>query len=276
LANPKTNVKGQFFDIIKVMKNRAFPKTKKLIVSNWKMNPESLKEAKKLFGAIKKKNFNTKKLISVICPPYLFESDLALNYSGGKFKFGFQDIHFESDEKSTGEISTEMAKNSKVEYVILGHSERRENGETSEMVAEKIQKTIKAGLTPIVCVGEVERDEQGSYLRFIERQVFESVYGISKANLSKIVFVYEPVWAIGKGKSSMSSHEIHQMNIFIKKILVNLVGKKIAMNIPILYGGSVDADNAKEIVEMGEVDGLLVGRSSLNPHVFGDILNNLG
>ena len=258
------------------MKNRAFPSTKKLIVANWKMNPESLKEAKKLFNAIKSKNFNTKKLISVICPPYLFESDLALNYSGGKYKFGFQDIHFDSDNKSTGEVSTEMAKNSKVEYVILGHSERRENGETNEIVANKIKKTIDAGLTPIICIGENERDEHGNYLRFVEKQIFESLARLSKVNLSKIVIVYEPVWTIGKGKRSMDSHEIHQMTIFIKKILVNLVGKSVAMNIPILYGGSVDADNSKEIVEMGEVDGLLVGRSSLNSHAFGDILKNLG
>ena len=257
------------------MKNRAFPKTKKLIVANWKMNPESLKEAKKLFGAIKKKNFNTKKIISVICPPYLFESDLALNYTGGKYGFGLQDIHFDSDEKSTGEISTEMAKNSKVEYVILGHSERRENGETNEIVSGKIKKTIESGLVPIICIGEVERDEHGSYLRFIEKQIFESLDGISKAKLEKIVIVYEPVWTIGKGKKSMDAHEIHQMTIFIKKILINLVGKNVAMNIPILYGGSVDADNCVDIIEMGEVDGLLVGRSSLNPHVFGDILKNL-
>jgi len=258
------------------MKNRAFPQTKKLIVANWKMNPESLKEAKKLFTIIKKKNFNTRKLIAVICPPYLFESDLAMNYSGGKYKFGFQDIHFESDEKSTGEISTEMAKNSKVEYVIIGHSERRYNGETNDLVSKKINKTIKSGMTPIVCIGEEERDEHGRYLRFIERQIFESLDGISKVNLAKIVIAYEPIWAIGKGKSSVEAREIYQMTIFIKKILNNLVGKNIAMNIPILYGGSVDADNTKDIIEMGEVDGLLVGRSSLNPHIFGDILNNLG
>ena len=260
----------------KVSLKRAFPKTKKLIVANWKMNPESLKEAKKLFDAIKKKNFNTKKLISVICPPYLFESDLALNYRGDKYKFGLQDIHFMSDDNSTGEISTEMAKNSKVEYVIIGHSERRENGETNEIVSSKIKKVIEAGLIPIVCIGEVERDEHGSYLRFIEKQIFESLYGISKIKLAKIVIVYEPVWTIGKGKKSMDSHEIHQMTIFIKKILINLVGKKMAMEIPILYGGSVDSDNCSEIVEMGEVDGLLVGRSSLNPHIFGDILKVLG
>lgn len=256
------------------MKKRAFPKTKKLVIANWKMNPESLKDAKKIFISLKKKNFNTNKVISVICPPYLFENELALNYKGGKFKFGFQDIHFESDDKSTGEISVEMAKNSKVEYVIIGHSEKRKNGDTNEIVSMKLKKAVDSGLVPILCIGENERDENGKYLRFVEEQLFNSLQKISKNKITEIVIAYEPIWTIGKGKSSMNPHELHQMTIFIKKILVNLYGKKTAMEVPIIYGGSVDSDNSKEIVEMGEVDGLLVGRASLNPHVFGDILKS--
>jgi len=239
------------------------------------MNPESYKEAKKIFDDIKKKNFNTKKIVPVICPPYLFENELAQSYRGNKFKFGFQDIHFDSDEKSTGEISTEMARNSKVEYVIVGHSERRINGETSEVVSKKIKKCLENKLIPILCVGENERDEQGRYLRLIEEQVVGSLSGIPKTRVPEIVIAYEPVWAVGKGKNSMDSHELHQMTIFIKKILVSLYGKKIAMEIPILYGGSVDADNSLELIKQGEVEGLLVGRASLNPHIFGDILKSL-
>jgi triosephosphate isomerase len=262
------------FVIIKYMSKRAFPKSKKLIVANWKMNPESFKEAKKIFDTLKKKNFDDKKVVAVICPPSLFENELAKKYRGSKFKFGFQDIHFKSDEKSTGQISTEMAKNSKVEYVILGHSEKRALGETDEVVAAKIKKTLKANLVPILCVGEKERDEHGHYLRFIEDQIYNSLAKVTKKEISKIVIAYEPIWAIGKGKKALDSHEVHQMTIFIKKILAGIFGKKIALEIPVLYGGSVDADNSFEIVKDGEVDGLLVGRSSLNPHLFGDILKS--
>lgn len=257
------------------MKKRAFPKTKKLIVANWKMNPESFKEAKKIFAQLKKKNFNTNKIIPVICPPYLFEDQLAQTYRGNKFKFGFQDIHFESDEKSTGEISTEMAKNSKVEYVIVGHSERRQNGETNEIISKKIKKCLDNKLTPILCIGENERDDNGKYLRLIEEQLVESLSEIPKTRISEVVIAYEPIWAVGKGKNSMDVRELHQMNIFIKKILVSLYGKKIAMEVPILYGGSVDADNSIDLINYGEVNGLLVGRASLNPHIFGDILKSL-
>lgn len=257
------------------MIKRAFPLNKKLIVANWKMNPESLKEAKGIFDSLKKKNLQIKKTIPVICPPYLYESDLSMGYRGNKFKFGFQDIHFKSDDQSTGEISTEMAQNSKVEYVIIGHSERRQNGETNKTVSLKMKKVIDANLTAILCIGEEERDNQGNYLRFIEEQLVESLSTITNKKVSKLVIAYEPIWAIGKGKTSMDPSDLHRINIFIKKILVSIYSKKIAMNIPILYGGSVDADNAKEIIKEGHVDGLLVGRSSLNPHLFADIIKEV-
>lgn len=257
------------------MIKRAFPINKKLIVANWKMNPDSTKEAKQIFNNLKKKNLSIKKTIPVICPPYLYESALSLSYRGNKFKFGFQDIHFKSDGQSTGEISTEMAKNSKVEYVIVGHSERRENGEDNKTVSLKMKKVIDSGLKAILCIGEEKRDQHGEYLRFIEEQLVESLMTIPRSKVSKLIVAYEPLWAIGKGKKSMSSSDLHQMNIFIKKILVSIYGKKIAFNIPILYGGSVDADNAKQIIEEGNVDGLLVGRASLNSHVFADILKSL-
>ncbi|MFW5887535.1 MAG: triose-phosphate isomerase [Bacteriovoracia bacterium] len=257
------------------MKKRAFPKTKKLVVANWKMNPDSFKDAKKIFDLLKKKKFNSNKVVTVICPPYLFENELAKSYRSNKIKFGFQNVHFDDDEKSTGEISAEMAKNSKAEYVLVGHSERRQIGETNEIVSKKIKKCLDKKITPILCVGENERNENGDYLKIIKEQIVESLSGIPKNKISEIVIAYEPVWAVGKGKNSMDSHELYQMTIFIKKILVSLYDKKIAMELPILYGGSVDADNALELIKQGQVDGLLVGRSSLNPHVFGDILKKL-
>lgn len=255
------------------MKNiRAFPLNKKLIVANWKMNPASLKEAKRIFDILKKKNISVRKTIPVICPPFLYEGDLAMGYRGGKFRFGLQDVHFQNDGQSTGEISTEMAKNSRADFVIVGHSERRENGETDKVVSMKLRQSIDSGLVAILCVGEKERDNDGNYLRFVEEQLKESLLSVSKNKVSKLVVAYEPIWAIGKNKKAIGLHELHQMIIFIRKILVEIYGKKLAMDIPILYGGSVDADNAREILDETQINGLLVGRASLNPHVFGDIL----
>jgi triosephosphate isomerase len=250
---------------------RPFAKTKKLIVGNWKMNPETVREARKIFADIKKKRLILKKSIAVVCPPVIFLNTLSEKYSGN-LKFGVQDVTWRTETESTGEISTEMVLDSKAQYAIIGHAERREVGDTNEIITEKLKKVLSDGLIPVFCVGEKERDNHGDYLRFVEKQLFDSLSKIKKSNIEKVVIAYEPLWAIGKGKRSVTPYEIHQMVIFIKKHLVSIFGKDVGMNVPILYGGSVDADNCHEIINEGMVDGLLVGRASLNPHVFTDII----
>jgi triosephosphate isomerase (TIM) len=133
---------------------------------------------------------------------------------------------------------------------------------------------LKAKLTPIVCVGEKERDEHGEYLLFLKNQIVNSLAKISKVQLTKIILAYEPVWAIGK-KEAMQATEIHEMTIFIKKVLSEITKSKNIFEIPILYGGSVNYNNAKDIITLGEVDGLLVGRESLEPKKFGLLLNSV-
>lgn len=266
---------------IRQKKTKATKKTvkksnKKLIIANWKMNPDNSRDAKKIFGDLKKKNLKIKNSTAVICPPVIFLEEISRNYRGRQFVFGAQDVSWNKNTESTGETSIEMLKNSNVKYVIVGHAERRAAGETDETASLKIERILNESITPVLCIGEVERDVEGKYFRFLERELHESLSRVSKKDISKIVIAYEPVWAIGKGKTAMTGHELHQMNIFIKKILASIYDKKTAMQVPILYGGSVDVDNCKEILDEGEVDGLLVGHASLNPHVFADILKKIG
>lgn len=255
--------------------NKKTAKNKKLIVANWKMNPENLHDARKIFSELKKKKIKFQKTTAVICPPSIFLGDLSNNYDGNRFLFGAQDISVRNENESTGEISASILANFGVKFAIIGHSERRSIGETDVMVSLKIKNAIDFGITPILCVGENDRDIDGKYLRFIENQLRQSLVGIEKKEISKIVIAYEPVWAIGKGHQSMSGYELHQMNLFIKKVLADIYDRKIAMKIPIIYGGSVDRENVSEIIETGEVDGLLIGRASLNPYVFIDILEDV-
>ena len=258
------------------MPTKLLPKNKKLIIANWKMNPEGLYDARKIFTALKKKNLKPKSGVVVICPPALYLSDLSGNYRGSLFNFGAQDVSWQTKEESTGETSVQMLKTIGVRLVIVGHSERRSLGDTDSIVATKIKNILAAGLTPVLCVGEKMRDLEGNYLRFVEEQIHESLKKVSRKDIEKVVIAYEPVWTIGKGRKAISTYDLHQMTIFIKKVLSAIYNKKVAMNVPILYGGSVDADNCEEIMNDGEVNGLLVGRSSLNPHLFADILKKIG
>lgn len=245
---------------------------KRLIVANWKMNPVDLKEALKIFSILKRADLKKVKDEIVLCPPDIYLSDFSLTYKGNKFKFGAQDVSVLHTPESTGEISAEMIKNLKVEYVIIGHSERRALGESNTVINKKIRNALEKGLKVILCVGEEHRDMNGDYLRFVEKQLIESLEGFNKKYISNLYVAYEPVWAIGRGQSAVESHDLHQMNLFIKKVLVSIFDRKIGLQIPIIYGGSVDEDNAKQLIESGEVEGLLIGRASLNPYVFIKIL----
>jgi len=245
---------------------------KKLIVGNWKMYPQTLTEAKRTFSTFKRKRHFDKGVTTVFCPPYLYLADLAKSYTGSKLFFGAQDIFWQPEGAYTGEISIPMIKSVGTRFVILGHSERRALGENDELIAQKVKAALKEGLHVILCIGEPTRDAHGHYLRFLQEQLQGSLRGVSKQQTKKLVIAYEPIWAIGKGKKAMQPHEIHQMVLYIRKQLVSQYGRTIGMKLPILYGGSVNEDNAHTIVYEGDVDGLLIGRKSLNPHAFADII----
>jgi len=246
---------------------------KKIIVANWKMNPQSLKGAKNIFGEIKKTAVKLKKVETVICPPFVY---MTLGDSVSKLKssvkMGSQDLFWEEKGSYTGEISVKMLKDLGVKYVIVGHSERREYlKETNEIINKKIKTALKEGLKVIFCVGEKNR-EPGVYLRFIKEEIEEGLKGVQKKFLKNLIVAYEPIWAIGKGKNAATPEDVLQMGIYIKRILLPVAGKDIARNIPILYGGSANINNAEDFLVNGGIQGLLIGRESLIPKHFNEIL----
>lgn len=248
----------------------------KLIVANWKMNPRSLKDAKKIFNAFKKEKINYTNKTVVICPPAIFLRDLKSMYTGSKIFWGVQDAHYEDEGPHTSDISILMAKDAGARFVIIGHSEVRAKGETDELISKKVFKALKEDVHVLLCVGEKVHDAQATYLNIVADQLKSALRYISPALIKKLTIVYEPIWTIGKGNVAMGTHDIHFMNLFIKKELMNKFGKTSGGNIPVLYGGSVDSYNAKAIMDEGMVDGLLLGRASLNPGELAKIVNLVG
>ena len=248
-------------------------KYKHLIVGNWKMNPFGLQESKKIFLSIRKAAGKLSLAQTVVCPPSVFLSEMSRLVSGHRCVLGAQNAFTEEVGAYTGEVSAVQCKNAGAEYVILGHSERRAQGESDGVIAEKVRAALRAGIFVILCVGEAARDSSGDYLAFVEQELSRSLAGVEKKSIGKLIIAYEPIWAIGeKAKRSAEPADILEMNLFIRKTLADLYGKSAAFATPILYGGSVNDKNAEEFLVAGEADGLLVGRASLDPYVFGEIL----
>jgi triosephosphate isomerase len=247
-------------------------KKRNLVVANWKMNPETMEEAKKLFNMTRGFAKSLKNLDVGICPPFTFINALSKLNSPKNMTLGAQNLSTEFKGAFTGETSVGMIKDAGAKIVIVGHSERRKMGETNEIVNKKMHIAFNSGLTPVLCIGERERDKEGTHLGFIKSQIKECLAELPKKYLVGIQLAYEPVWAIGKSyKEAMSATDVHETVLFIRKIVGESFGKDIANSIKILYGGSVEAINAEEIIKIGNVDGFLVGHASLKPE-FSEIL----
>lgn len=243
-------------------------KRRKLVAGNWKMNPAALLTAKEVFKRIKKFSGKLKSTDVVICPPFVYVPELA-KLSGGNLSVGSQNISGEAAGAYTGEVSAGMVADLGANHTIIGHSERRAMGETDEQVSSKITMALTNGLTPIVCFGELARDDEGTHLEAIAAQLKDSLSSVTKKEAKKIVLAYEPVWAIGrKDNKAMNGKELYEMLLYIRKILLGLYGKEIAFEIPVLYGGSATFENTEDIMREGQVDGMLVGRQSLEPEGF--------
>lgn len=246
---------------------------KNLIVANWKMNPKNAKEAKKLFESVKKVLKNVKVEV-VICPPFIY---LALrSFSEGGLSLGAQNCSSEEKGAFTGEISALQLYDLKVEYVIIGHSERRKYfNETDNEINKKIKRALLAKLKVILCVGENKEEWQdGKKSEVLEKQITESLKGITIKEIKNVVIAYEPVWAIGTG-NNCSIDETMSSILFIRKIISKLYNRKIADNIRVLYGGSVKPDNAVSYIKNASANGLLVGGASLNAEEFIKIVKTL-
>lgn len=245
-------------------------KQKWLIVGNWKMNPVSLKLAKQNYISIKKASTKIKNTEVVVCPPSIYME----SFKGTtRLMLGSQDLFWEGEGSFTGNISYIQLKNFGVKYSIVGHSEKRREGETLENINKKVKSAVKGNIFPIICVGEEERDDHGAYLKVIKEQIESAVVGLSKNTIKDIVIAYEPLWAIGKdSKRDATPHEIFETVIYIKKVLSDIYGTKSVPPTKILYGGSVNEKNAEFVLKSGGVDGLLVGRVSLDVKKFTDLL----
>lgn len=245
----------------------------KIIVANWKMNPQSQKEAEVLFKSISVLVNNAKSVKVIVCPPfpYLFISQ---KFKNKKILLGAQNVSQKAEGSHTGEVSIRMLRDMKVEYVIVGHGEERALGEINKIINEKIINITKLKMFPILCVGERERDKEGFYLSFVSEQLKECLSGVPKSKMKDFIIAYEPIWAIGKGAvREATKEEFMEMKIFIKKVISDIYDEKTAHSIPILYGGSVNPQNTKLFIEEGKADGLLIGRDSLKPKNFGAILS---
>lgn len=234
------------------------------------MAPASLSDAKKTFSKIVLGAKKYHQVEAVICPPAVY---LGLLGSPSGLALGAQDAFYESEGAYTGSISAAMIKNLGAKYVILGHSERRAAGEPDEIINLKLKAAVKLGLIVVLCVGEQTHDENGAYLKILQSQLSQALAGVSKKMLSQIVIAHEPIWAIGAAARGADTPESFQHNrLFIKKIISDLFGKKIGLETKVLYGGSVNPKNATAFLSLGGADGLLIGRASLVPVDFVDII----
>lgn len=245
---------------------------KALIVGNWKANPNSVVEAKKILAQIKAKSSRIKNVECWVSVPHVFLGNLALQHGKSRLKLGVQSVSQFSGGSHTGEVTALMAKSTGAIFTLVGHSERRSMGETDEEVNKKVISALGAGLEVVLCVGEIERDLEGAYLSYVTRQLESAFEGILPRDLGKIHIAYEPVFAIGKSSEhALKSTDVHEMVIFIRKFLTERFNRTRAESMRIIYGAAVEHENAHDLVLHGNVDGLLVGHASLDADEFAQI-----
>lgn len=246
---------------------------KKIIAGNWKMNnnfEQGLKLATEVTQMVKDEV--NAEVIVVLCAPYVHLSALSKIVSG-KVKLGAQNCHQKKSGAFTGEVSAEMLKSIGVEYVILGHSERREYfKEADDLLASKVDIVLENNLNPIFCIGETLKErEAGIHFKVIHDQIEKALFHLSAENFSKIVLAYEPVWAIGTGVTA-STEQAQEVHADIRAFLTQKYGKEIADNTTIQYGGSCNPSNAPDLFGCADIDGGLIGGASLEARKFVDVV----
>ena len=237
---------------------------KKYIIANWKMNPSSSEEALRLI-----KNTMTvqlpKNIELIIAPPFIYLYLVKKNFKN-EIKLAAQNVGWFERGAFTGEISGLMLKNIGCDYVIIGHSERRHKiGETDEMINLKLKAAFKSGLNPILAIGEKERGDD--IIKVLNSQIKSDLYGIDASEIGRLIIAYEPVWAIGTGLSDTPDHALSSA-LLVRKIIGNLYTPDFAIDLPVLYGGSVTAENAADFISQTGINGALVGGASLNIEEF--------
>lgn len=243
-----------------------------LVVGNWKLNPVKLDDATKLGVEVARKNKQVEDVDIAIAPPFVYIEEVGKRIAKGTVALAAQDVSVNTMGAYTGEVSAAQLKDLGVVFAIIGHSERRAMGETDEDVKLKVQATLKQRLTPIVCIGERERDDHGLFFNFVEQQIRSLGEVLSATEIKKVVIAYEPIWAIGTGNTA-TAEDVKEMQLFIETVLTKIYDRSTARKVQLLYGGSVKPGNAKELHEEGGMDGFLVGGASLKAADFTDIIN---
>lgn len=250
-------------------------KSRRLIIAgNWKMN-KTVAESLILVNALRRELASVKEVDIVVCPPFTALSEVSKAIIDSNIRLGAQNMSENGYGAFTGEIAAGMLKEFSVRYVILGHSERRQfQKETDALVAKKALAAHAASLKPIVCVGETLAEREANATKdVVGTQLRGSLAGLSKEQVEETVIAYEPVWAIGTGKTATTdqAQEVHE---FIRKTVAELHGDVTARRVRIQYGGSVKPSNAKELMSQPDVDGALVGGASLDDRSFVEIIKN--
>jgi triosephosphate isomerase (TIM) len=248
---------------------------KKIVAGNWKCNTnlqEGIQLAKEVDALVAEKG--AKDVVVVLGVPFTHITKIVETVNAGRVGVAAQNCAAEAKGAYTGEVSASMVKSTGAGYVILGHSERREYyGETSETLNKKLALALENGLTPIYCCGEALQIRQaGTQNAYVKQQLVETIFTLSAENFKKIVIAYEPIWAIGTGVTA-SSDQAQEMHAFLRKTIAEKFGQEIANQTSILYGGSCNAKNAKELFANPDVDGGLIGGASLKAEDFIQIIN---
>lgn len=245
---------------------------KKIIAGNWKMNM-TIEKGVKFIENIKDRVKNDDVEV-LICAPFTLLKDLKNSSKGTNIKIGAQNMHFEDSGAFTGEVSAEMLNEIGVDYVIIGHSERREYfAETDETCNKKLKQAFKNKIMPILCVGEtLEEREKGKVEEKLKMQISKGLNGLDKNDVKNMIIAYEPIWAIGTGKTATSDEANDTIKI-IREEVKNIFGSDVSDSIRIQYGGSVKPNNVKEIMGMSDIDGALVGGASLKEDDYVSLVN---
>lgn len=243
-----------------------------LIAGNWKMY-KTIAEAVDTAQHIKKWVADIKGVDVMIAPPFMALEKVAQAIAGSQILLSAQNLHWENQGAFTGEISAQMLVSAGCRQVIIGHSERRQYfGETDLSVNKKIKAALRAGLSPIVCIGETEAQREAEEtFSVLDKQVRKGLEGLSSDELATLIMAYEPVWAIGTGKTA-TSQQAQEVHRFVRQLFEKIYGHALANSLRILYGGSVKPNNIKELMAMPDVDGALVGGASLDPVTFSELV----
>jgi triosephosphate isomerase len=249
---------------------------KKIVAGNWKMNKtldEGLALASEVIGMVKDEVKSDAQ--AVLCTPFISLYSVGKLAEGSSVALGAQNCYDKESGAYTGETSVSMLKSVGAQYVIIGHSERREYfGESNAMLATKVDLLLKSGLTPIFCCGEtLAQREKGIHIDFVNSQLTESLFHLSEQDFKKVVIAYEPIWAIGTGVTA-SKEQAQEMHEKIRTHIASKYGAAVAEQISILYGGSCKPDNAQELFACKDIDGGLIGGASLKARDFVDILKS--